>query len=638
MTRVLLSLGLALAGFLVLAGAVAVLAYGAEPTREGTLRVPGLESEAVLSWTEAGHITIEADEETALWTGLGYAHGADHGWSMALWRQAALGTLSLWTGPEALDLDRHASRLGFAALARETYAALLPEDRSVVDAYARGVRLAFEDEAVAERDEFIELDVTAEAWEPWHALAIERLVAWLGTDPLPTAGDDPEAAFARQDSLFRATLALGGLSNGRAYVAPSRGDESFSAGPTLVYHQPYGASALPLLVGARVAFGSREQIVATIPGTLILPASTGAWAVLLTSDATFVRSNEPSPPPVYSRLIDRGGVETLLTVLRDSSGLVLTPLTESRADTSAMAREAREPLVAPTQAGDLGVRVRWNGFRPGSDVGAFRALLRGRVEPFSLLRGDGLRLSEQEAIQLGEPALAMVGREWVYVSGQRSGAAAARRLESLAEDPNAPDGLALDLGSPWALRQTRDLVQRLGNRDSLALDLQDAYAFLRGWDGLYTPDAIAPSIAEVWTEAHREVFGRSPLAAQRADSLLVSHTLRLGLARLRDSLGSSPSQWSWAQLSGPLQHPLIGDNRRLGPQTTFSGGHPTSPRPGLSLTMSATTGGAIFSFWTDGASARTLHPALPVARGRDSRTPRQWPPPDTSTSLRLIPA
>ena len=89
MTRFLLSLGLALVAFLVLAGAVALLAYGAEPSREGTLRVPGLDAEARLSWSPAGEVSIAADDEAAMWTALGYAHGADHGWSVAVWRQAA---------------------------------------------------------------------------------------------------------------------------------------------------------------------------------------------------------------------------------------------------------------------------------------------------------------------------------------------------------------------------------------------------------------------------------------------------------------------------------------------------------------------------------------------------------------------
>ena len=371
----------------VLAGAVALLAYGAEPEHDGTLRVPGLDSEVRLGWSPAGEVSIEAQDERAMWTALGYAHGADHGWAVALWRQAALGQLSLWTAAEATDLDRHARELGLASVARQSYARLGAEDREAVDAYARGMRLAFADNAVAERDEFVHLDVSATSWEPWHALAVERLVAWLAT-PAPEPGvSDETKDFARSDSLFRHALALGGLRHARAYTAET------PAGPTLVYHQPYGSSALPLLVGARLAVAGRERVVATVPGTLMLPASSSEWAVLLTSRAAIERDTTATPPPVFSRLIDREGDETLLEVWRDARGLVLRQRAETPPDTLAIQASTGEPVLAQPTIGELAMRLRWSGFELGSDVGAFRAMLNGTSPAFHLLVGQGLTLS-----------------------------------------------------------------------------------------------------------------------------------------------------------------------------------------------------------------------------------------------------
>ncbi|HIG74029.1 MAG TPA: hypothetical protein EYQ24_05485 [Bacteroidetes bacterium] len=640
MTRFLLSLGLAVLGLLVLAGAVALLAYGPEPTRDGTLRLDGLSGEAELVWSPAGELTIRAADEPAMWTALGYAHAADHGWSMALWRQAALGQLSLWSGPEALPLDRHARSLGFGALAQESYRQLAAEDREAVDAYARGVRLAFADEAVAERDEFVQLDIEAAPWEPWHALAVERLIAWLGTAPLAEAVGEAEREFASADSLFRARLALGGLRHSRVYVAESRGDDTFQPGPVLVHHQPYGSSALPLLTGARVVLGGRERIVSTIPGTLWLPSSSSGWGLLLASDATLTRDAESLPPPVFSRLVDRDGGESLFRVLRDSAGLVLQQPSEAPRDTLAVDAVTGDPVLEAPRIEDLGVRLRWTGFRPGSDVGAFRALLSGQTPRFHLLNGDGLALRDGAVSPLGRPAVLREGLGWTFAAETDDALPATVRLAALAADRNAPDALAMDVGSPWAVRQVRALVLGLGNRDSLALELQDAYAFLRGWDGLYTPDAIAPTIAEAWINAHRDVFGRAPDPARSADSALAAYTFRIGLARLNDSLGTRPGGWTWDRFGGELRQPLLEGIDRYAPAPALGGGHPTSPLVGPSLILSAPSGPAVFSFWTDGATARTHHPALPVERrGRlDTRITRLWPAPSPDLPrLRLQP-
>lgn len=634
MTRILFFLALALVGLLVAAGAVALLAYGGEPQRSGTIRVSGLSSDVGLRWNEAGEVTITATDEEGLWSGLGYAHASDFGWSMALWRQAALGQMSVWSGPDALPLDQHARRLGFGALARQSYAALSPDDRAAVNAYARGVRQAFEDPGVAERDEFIALGVAAEPWEPWHALAVERLVAWLATEPAGAEAD----SFVTADSLFRDALALGGLSHARAYVSTSRWNEE--ARPTLVYHQPYGASGLPLVVGARVRLAESEQVVATVPGTLMLPAGSGAWGVMLASDASITASDRAAPPPVFSRLIDREGKESLIQVYRDSSGLVLAQPTEAPRDTLAIDATTGEPVLAPPSIDDLGIRLRWSGFRVGSDVSAFRALLRGGTPSFSLLRGDGLRMSGGAIEVLGDPVVSRTGDDWTFVSSSASSSPATLRIATLARGGVGADALAQDVGSPWSRTQTQALVRGLGNRDSLDIELQDAYAFLKGWDGLYTPNAVAPSIAEAWIEAHRDVFGRPPDTRRRLDSALVRHTLRLGLARLKDSLGTTPGRWTWDRLSRSLRQPLLNDFERYAPEPSLSGGHPTAPYPGPSLILDAPAGPAVFSLWTDGLNARTLHPGLPTqtVRGRDTRVTRTWPRSADRPSLRLVPA
>ncbi|OZC03041.1 penicillin acylase family protein [Rubricoccus marinus] len=644
MSRVFLFLGVALLGVLLLVGALALLAYGPEAQRDGTVEVAGLDAESRVSWSPDAGVAVDADSETALWTGLGYAHTADYGWSVALWRQAALGSLSAWVGTEALEVDRHARQLGFGALAREAYAALPDEDRAAVDAYARGVRLAFDDAAVAERDEFVRLGVDIASWEPWHALAIERMVAWLGTSPeARAAGASGESTaqrdFAHADSLFRDALALGGLEHARAYTANT------SEGLTLVSHQPYGASALPLLVGARLSLGGRARTVGTVPGTLILASGANAWSVFLTSDATISPDTSATPPPVFSRLVDRDGDERLIEILRNRQGLVLRAPTNAPRDTLAIDADSGQPVLAEPELEDAGLRLRWTGFQPVSDVGAFRALLASRAPAFRLFRGDGLTVSGGRASVLGSPVVSSRDSGWTFAGAHPTSALAAPRLATLAEQRPAlsPEAFATDLGSPWAALDARRLVRALGNRDSLSLDLQDAYAFLRGWDGQYTPEAVAPTIAEAWIDAQRKVFGRDADLRQRADSILIKQTLRLGLATLRDSLGPRAGTWNWDRLVGDLRYPILGSSTgTYAPLASRTGGHPSALVPAGSLVLEGPPGPAVFSMWASGDDVVTLRPSVSRGAPRDGRDPvlrRLWrrSSPEAPV-LRLVPA
>lgn len=642
MTRTLSIVGLALLVLLLLGGAVALLAYGPEPTRDGSLAIDGLDAEARVTWIGDAMPVIDAESEAGVWTALGYAHAADHAWAMALWRQAATGRLATWIGADGSDLDRHARQLAFGDVARTAYRALSPDDRAVVDAYARGVAAGFADPAVAERDELIRLGVELDPWEPWHALAIERMMAWIGTGPLadsspadssaaPAPDLSPEAvAFARADSAFRATLALGGFEHARAFSAPAR------EGQTVVVHQPYGASALPLLTGATVTFGGRTRTVGTVPGTLILASGGDEWAVLLTSTARLVPNPDPAPPPAYSRITGRDGEEALTEVLRDDRGLVLRARTGGDADTTA----SGDPAVT---ASVPGLRLAWSGYAPIADVGAWRALLRGESATFRLWRGDGLARRDGRLQPIGAPPVASTDTETVFVGGHPSSALAVRRFATLqiAEPRVSARALASDAGSPWSAAQIRPLLVGLGNRDSLSLELKDAYAFLRGWDGLYQPDAVAPTIAEAWIDAHRRVFDRDPDPRQRLDSLLVRQTLRLGLAHLRDSLGATAGTWTWERWGGPLRYPLASGGR-FEPLASHAGGHPSALLPAPSLVLPGPPGPAVFTLWTVGGVSSTSRPSIRTGAPRDGRDPiltRLWRSPEADdSSLRLLPS
>lgn len=630
----------AAAVLLVILGAVAavglgVLAYGTGPARSGELDVPGLSGSATVAWPEDGVPVVEAADEQGLWTGLGYAHAADAAWAMTLWRQVALGNLAAWF-PEREGMDRHARLLGFATLARHSWDALPADDRGVLEAYSRGVQAALAQPGVAQRDEFVLVDVRPGAWEPWHALAVERLIAWLGA-PAPALdsafaaaarSDTALAAFARADSSFRAYLSLGEFDHARAYAAPVGGQASF------VFEQPWGASALPLFLEVNLRLGGRSLLAATIPGTLALPVgqdAEAAWTVFPTSQATALPYAGPTPTPDYDRLVDRFGNETLLTIPRSADGLFLagspmaaTPPTAAPATPALPGAAPAQPPAdstegaPPPSVAPRNWRVAWRGFAPGTDVAVWRALLAGAdAPPFTLLRGDGLRVRRAGAGEvLGAPAVRREVPGGWFVAGNPAAAGAGERLADLlaAGEGDSLAAFADDAYSAWAALRLAPMVAGLGDRRELDPRLRDAYAFLRGWDASYAPDAIGASVFELWVASHRRLAGADPpMQADSTGRIALQSSLLEAVRLLRLTHGVEPAGWRWEEVqAGALVFPAweTGDVSvaadRYAPVPASRGGHPTALRAGPSPLMGGAPG--VWTLWA--TDATWLRPRL----------------------------
>jgi hypothetical protein len=596
----------------ILAVGLGVLAYGTGPKRSGEIEIAGLPAGVNIAWPEHGPVVIEATDEAGLWAGLGYAHAADNAWSMALWRQMALGNLAAWF-PERGDLDRHARLLGFGSIARDTYRRLSDGDRAALDAYARGVQAALSQPGVAQRDEFVLVDARPEPWEPWHALAIERLVAWLGTTPpardtafaTAAASDTALASFARADSAFRSYLALGDLDHARAFTA------RISDEPAFVVQLPWGRSALPLFSEVLLRRGDRTTFAATIPGTLALHAGQGdetAWVVFPTSRVAYTPYADDPPPLDHDRLVDRDGNETLLAIPRSAEGLFLTgvtarsaaPIANDTTDTTASARPP-QPARAPVW------RVDWPGFAAGSDVPAWRAMVAGTMpRAFTVLRGDGLRMERSGSAEaLGAPAVSREVPGGLFVAATEAASFAAARLQQLLTDRPADSLVALvsDAYSPWAAARLGPLVEALGDRDELPDALIDPYAFLRGWDARYSADAIGASLFEAWLATYQIATGAlPPPTPDSADAAVLKWTLSIATARLTQAYGSEPAGWRWERVQrGRLVFPVWSArdaNRaaaRYATVPTGRGGHPTTLLSGPSLVLGGAPG--VWTLW-----------------------------------------
>lgn len=132
---------------LLVVAVVAALAFGVAwwalrlslPPLDGGVPVETLTAEATVERDVRGIPVISAASRTDLAFATGFAHGQDRFFQMDLSRRLAAGELSELFGEVALTTDRQKRRFGFRATARRVVDATTPEQRAIVEAYARGV-------------------------------------------------------------------------------------------------------------------------------------------------------------------------------------------------------------------------------------------------------------------------------------------------------------------------------------------------------------------------------------------------------------------------------------------------------------------------------------------------------------------
>jgi hypothetical protein len=585
---------------------VGYLAYGTGPGFEGEAEVPGLAAPVTIGYTEADVPVITAESESDLATGLGYAHALGSAWPMALLRQAATSALSQWTEDSTAHLlDRHTLMLGFDAFARASYDALAEDDQAVLQAYARGVNEAFDRARLNEGDEFVLFDVRAERWRPWDALAVERLVAYLATPPA-TADSSARAAlgssptlrrFALADSLFRSTLHLGSFDHALAFTLRD------STGSTFAQRHVYGRSALPLFREVVLRQGERSTLAASVPGTLMLPAGYGddAWGLFLSGTATLTPDPDSlAPDPTFARIVTRSGDESLVEIYRRGSTLLLHDPAErsGRAPAVRFVRDSLgnvvDTLVAPPRRWQL----RWRGLEAGTDLSAWRALLRGEAPSFTLFPGNGLVVQGGQARVLGSPAVVRDLPGGVFAGAHPWSEHVADRLALDADSAAVHEaGLLSDTYSTWAARLAPPLTATLGDPGEVADDLREASAYLRGWDFRYLPSSIAASIFDVWMAVHQRKTGRLPDLAvvtaplpppdstgavpERPALTELAESLRQALELLAAEHGEIDVAWRWQDVQRATRYyPLFArdaaEGDRFAPAVRPDGGHPTT--------------------------------------------------------------
>jgi penicillin G amidase len=138
--RKLKFLGAALALILVLLAVCGFVGLrGSLPRLDGDLPQAGLSAAVHISRDDRGVPTIEAASRADLAFATGFLHAQDRFFEMDLSRRLAAGELSELFGTIALGQDRQARLFRFRHVARAVLAQATPEQRTVLEAYTRGV-------------------------------------------------------------------------------------------------------------------------------------------------------------------------------------------------------------------------------------------------------------------------------------------------------------------------------------------------------------------------------------------------------------------------------------------------------------------------------------------------------------------
>jgi penicillin G amidase len=179
-----LRLGVSLRGFarfafwafaivvLLAGGAAWWCVYRPLPQLDGTISVSGLQKEVTVERDRWGVPHIRAASVEDLAEVQGYVMAQDRLWQMDLLRRVSRGQLSEILGRATLRIDKQFRTLGFGRAAERETAAMDPESRSVMEAYARGVNRFIEQHQTSLPVEFTLLGYKPQPWQPTDSLVI----------------------------------------------------------------------------------------------------------------------------------------------------------------------------------------------------------------------------------------------------------------------------------------------------------------------------------------------------------------------------------------------------------------------------------------------------------------------------------
>jgi penicillin amidase len=139
---------------------------GSLPVLDGKHVLAGLQDPVDISRDQDGVPVLRGGSRVDLARALGFLHGQERYFQMDLLRRAGAGELSALLGSVTIDIDKIRRRHRFRARAEAILAAMAPDQRALLDAYAAGVN-----DGLAELDRPpFEYALLRQAPLPWQAL------------------------------------------------------------------------------------------------------------------------------------------------------------------------------------------------------------------------------------------------------------------------------------------------------------------------------------------------------------------------------------------------------------------------------------------------------------------------------------
>ncbi len=196
--------------------AVHVVLRASLPELEGDLHHMGVVAPVTIDRDTEGVPTIEAQNRVDLAFGTGFVHGQDRFFEMDLSRRLAAGELAEVFGEVALQQDQKARLFRFRQVARAALQQATPEQRAVLEAYARGVNAGLA--SLRSRPwEYWVLGSAPAQWRPEDTILVSHAMWW----DLQYGGFDREILRQRINSRIRGPECDGGWKCGLKFLYPA---------------------------------------------------------------------------------------------------------------------------------------------------------------------------------------------------------------------------------------------------------------------------------------------------------------------------------------------------------------------------------------------------------------------------------
>ncbi len=177
--RIFLSLVLLI---LVVVGTGYGLLRASLPQTRGTVTLPGLNGEVVVTRDAQGVPTIRASDALDAWRALGYVEAQDRFPQMDFMRRIAAGDLAALVGPAAIKLDRAHARFDLNAMAERIYLDASPDERARLEAYTLGINEGLN--ALSVRPwPYLLTRTQPQPWKPADCVLVIYAMGWMLQDP-----------------------------------------------------------------------------------------------------------------------------------------------------------------------------------------------------------------------------------------------------------------------------------------------------------------------------------------------------------------------------------------------------------------------------------------------------------------------